>query len=101
MLRRLEYRCGLGQCGVRVDQLGRSVNGAAGLAGVAILVFGVAARAFALDVAIGQEHALDGVIELFDGARVVETGCLEARSEERRVGKECVSTCRSRRWPYL
>src|SRR3546814_18988184 len=22
-----------------------------------------------------------------------------ARSEERRVGKECVSTCRSRRWP--
>src|SRR3546814_19673692 len=22
------------------------------------------------------------------------------RSEERRVGKECVSTCRSRRWPY-
>src|SRR3546814_17975986 len=23
------------------------------------------------------------------------------RSEERRVGKECVSTCRSRRWPDL
>src|SRR3546814_6480539 len=23
------------------------------------------------------------------------------RSEERRVGKECVSTCRSRRWPSL
>src|SRR3546814_4522580 len=23
------------------------------------------------------------------------------RSEERRVGKECVSTCRSRGWPYL
>src|SRR3546814_18969500 len=22
------------------------------------------------------------------------------RSEERRVGKECVSTCRYRRWPY-
>src|SRR3546814_11415210 len=22
------------------------------------------------------------------------------RSEERRVGKECVSTCRTRRWPY-
>src|SRR3546814_17580251 len=27
-----------------------------------------------------------------------ETG---GRSEERRVGKECVSTCRSRWWPYL
>src|SRR3546814_4029976 len=24
----------------------------------------------------------------------------KARSEERRVGKECVSTCRSRWWPY-
>src|SRR3546814_12608901 len=26
---------------------------------------------------------------------------LVVRSEERRVGKECVSTCRSRGWPYL
>src|SRR3546814_3348937 len=26
--------------------------------------------------------------------------CREARSEERRVGKECVSTCRSRWSPY-
>src|SRR3546814_15422660 len=25
---------------------------------------------------------------------------VEVRSEERRVGKECVSTCRSRWWPY-
>src|SRR3546814_16321540 len=24
----------------------------------------------------------------------------DTRSEERRVGKECVSTCRSRWWPY-
>src|SRR3546814_13423202 len=24
----------------------------------------------------------------------------QKRSEERRVGKECVSTCRSRWWPY-
>src|SRR3546814_19620498 len=28
------------------------------------------------------------------------TGDLPKRSEERRVGKECVSTCRSRRLPY-
>src|SRR3546814_11943238 len=27
-------------------------------------------------------------------------GRMSARSEERRVGKECVSTCRSRWWPY-
>src|SRR3546814_19285070 len=26
--------------------------------------------------------------------------CGAVRSEERRVGKECVSTCRSRWWPY-
>src|SRR3546814_18687968 len=30
---------------------------------------------------------------------IVQLGC--ARSEERRVGKECVSKCRSRWWPYL
>src|SRR3546814_20144994 len=33
-----------------------------------------------------------------DGVVVVEQ--LLERSEERRVGKECVSTCRSRWWPY-
>src|SRR3546814_15656731 len=33
---------------------------------------------------------------LSDPARAVASG----RSEERRVGKECVSTCRSRRSPY-
>src|SRR3546814_20155183 len=27
-------------------------------------------------------------------------GEMPPRSEERRVGKECVSTCRSRWWPY-
>src|SRR3546814_17096934 len=26
---------------------------------------------------------------------------LRERSEERRVGKECVSTCRARGWPYI
>src|SRR3546814_6708365 len=36
--------------------------------------------------------------------RIVDLGCgfgkSTWRSEERRVGKECVSTCRSRWWPY-
>src|SRR3546814_11547320 len=32
-----------------------------------------------------------------DGARTLRDEC---RSEERRVGKECVSTCSSRRSPY-
>src|SRR3546814_14412620 len=29
-----------------------------------------------------------------------EGKALNGRSQERRVGKECVSTCRSRWWPY-
>src|SRR3546814_21171301 len=33
-------------------------------------------------------------------ARIIEKGGFPARSEERRVGKECVSTCRSRWAPY-
>src|SRR3546814_8821900 len=33
--------------------------------------------------------------------RIVSVGMFEHRSEERRVGKECVSTCRSRWSQYL
>src|SRR3546814_17134510 len=36
--------------------------------------------------------------EMQDAVRVVRTDLI--RSEERRVGKECVSTCRSRWSPY-
>src|SRR3546814_17181644 len=32
--------------------------------------------------------------------RVFDEQRIEERSEERRGGKECVSTCRSRWWPY-
>src|SRR3546814_15033227 len=38
--------------------------------------------------------ALDSDVPVTAAVRVVD------RSEERRVGKECVSTCRSRWWPY-
>src|SRR3546814_3940345 len=37
-------------------------------------------------------------IQHFAGGEIVPA--LQARSEERRVGKECVSTCRSRWSPY-
>src|SRR3546814_2294456 len=40
-----------------------------------------------------RAHLVDGGIEV-----LVDD---DVRSEERRVGKECVSTCRSRWWPYL
>src|SRR3546814_2909062 len=57
--------------------------------------------------AAGDQHAVDGVVgdPLRDrGAQAVavvgEQGACVQRSEERRVGKECVSTCRSRWSPY-
>src|SRR3546814_18510655 len=34
------------------------------------------------------------------GAAEAALAAPDARSEERRVGEECVSTCRSRWWPY-
>src|SRR3546814_19956255 len=39
---------------------------------------------------LNPSPALTGLLEVFGGHR---------RSEERRVGKECVSTCRSGWWP--
>src|SRR3546814_19476228 len=45
-------------------------------------------------------------IDIITGAELLEKGTadmndlLRTRSEERRVGKECVSTCRSRGSPY-
>src|SRR3546814_7649042 len=41
--------------------------------------------------------AQDGLVQ---SAKLAALGQMSARSEERRVGKECVSTCRSRWSPY-
>src|SRR3546814_15487349 len=65
----------------------------------------------ALGVA-GKKNALGAEVEAHDDAVAVRVGIIfrvaveeahpraVARSEERRVGKECVSTCRSRWAPY-
>ncbi|MNS74617.1 hypothetical protein D3C72_1080990 [compost metagenome] len=66
---RLQHGRGAGQGRIRVDEFGGRIDGAANLAGIAVLVLGVALGAFALDVAVGQEHALDRIVELLDGAR--------------------------------
>src|SRR3546814_7682947 len=42
-----------------------------------------------------REREVDAVVNTDTGQRVKQS-----RSEERRVGKECVSTCRSRWSPY-
>src|SRR3546814_19315573 len=48
------------------------------------------------ELPVGEEVPVDESA-CFGAASVVRTG---DRSEERRVGKECVSTCRSRWSPY-
>src|SRR5690606_29927837 len=53
------------------------VDRAADLARVAVLVGRAASRAFPLDVAISQEHALDRIVELLDLATIDEAGLLE------------------------
>src|SRR3546814_14466029 len=50
-----------------------------------------------------QHQKIEDIFEADREARHVASGILERvhnRSEERRVGKECVSTCRSRWSPY-
>ena len=57
-----------GKGGVGVDEVGWGVGGAADFAVVAVLVFAVAFRAFALDEAVGQEKLFFRVKKLRDGA---------------------------------
>src|SRR3546814_12405439 len=58
---------------------------------------GERAQAFAAALGQGAHAALD-VAEL--AAKLARAQHHKERSEERRVGKECVSTCRSRWSPY-
>src|SRR3546814_12550521 len=55
--------------------------------------------AFALDHEVGI-HAFGGQVHPGVAEFAVLRNAEAARSEERRVGKECVSTCRSRWSPY-
>src|SRR3546814_5704692 len=47
------------------------------------------------NVTLGAAY-LQSVIERFDGHYILAIAAYNARSEDRRVGKECVRTCRSR-----
>src|SRR3546814_3001667 len=52
---------------------------------------------------LAERHAmLSRAVDAFvaDGPDIAEELTWQMRSAERRVGKECVSTCRSRRAPY-
>src|SRR3546814_18231304 len=65
---------------------------------------------FPEDAVSATELMKNGDIAMYQ-AKVADKNCfrfysramdqaVERRSEERRGGKECVSTCRSRGWPY-
>ena len=59
-----QNRCRARQRRIRIAQFGRRIDRAARLTGVAVLILGAALGAFALDEAVGQEHALLRVEEL-------------------------------------
>ncbi len=71
-----------GDGGHGILQLGRRVGRAAGLAGVAVLVGGAAARALALDEAVRQEHRLHRVVGLGDGAGGDVAGVAQTRVDQ-------------------
>src|SRR3546814_10353348 len=52
------------------------------------------------NVSIWQICSALGVMKMEAGRAVIIAYTMPLRSEERRVGKECVSTCRSRWSPY-
>src|SRR3546814_4253457 len=73
---------------------------------ICALVTGVQTCALPICLAIrelvpdGEEAAARDFLAWLVGAGILPQYILYARSEERRVGKECVSTCRSRWSPY-
>ena len=77
MFRFLHHRRRARQGRFRILQVGRRIHRAAAFAVVAVLIGRATARAFALDVAVGQEHRFDRVEKLLDGALFNEAGGLE------------------------
>jgi hypothetical protein len=73
-----QLRPGAGNRRIGVLQLVGRVRRTAALAVVTVLVMGTAFRTFTLDEAIRQEHLLDRVVILLDGARLDQAGRLQA-----------------------
>src|SRR3546814_13774507 len=67
-----------------------------------VVIFGDVARADATRRQHADEAQHRALDQMDRGRfqRLHEAARQADRSEERRVGKECVSTCRSRWWPY-
>ena len=77
-----QFRCRAREHRARVLEIGRRVRRTAVLAVVAVLVRRAAVRADALDVAVGQEHLPQWVVQLADRTRGDVAAGLEARIDE-------------------
>src|SRR3546814_13735856 len=96
-------RTGSGETLVRTLSLTASRRGQAGVEALWIRWVGPLGlvwkqRKFPLDGMINIVPSLRAVTD--EGSRLFQRNSWFGRSEERRVGKECVSTCRSRWSPY-
>ena len=94
MLGRFAHRLRARECGVGIAQFRSGVDARAVLAGVAVLVLGAAYRTFALDIAIGKEHALHRIVELLYGLRVHEPGGLQLSEDVLRQLRVLGRVCR-------
>ena len=74
----LQHRLRAGKRRVRIDEIGGRIDDAAHLAGVGVLILRMAVGTFALDVAVRQEHALDGIVKLLDRLDVDEPGLFQS-----------------------
>src|SRR3546814_16579760 len=98
MMRKLAVALALASTVLASPSLARDKSWYVGVEGGAMIVediefdVGEASKATVVDSNYGYD--VDGTVGYDFGAFRVE------RSEERRVGKECVSTCRSRWAPY-
>src|SRR3546814_17322054 len=63
----------------------------------AVQPHGVAAPGIGVHLSVGMGEVEDAALAEHD---IVVQVAADARSEERRGGKECVSECKSRWWPY-
>src|SRR3546814_16454085 len=81
---------------------GRAISGSqtSGDALVARLLQTLVADPDAVDTGADLRIQLYRMVHDNFGVAAEEAAADEERSEERRVGKECVSQCRSRWWPY-
>ena len=98
MIRAFQDGTAVGEGGIRLNQVRRGVHRATDLAGISILVLGMTFGTLALDVAVGQEHALDWVKKLFDRSRFNQAFGAQLAVD---ILRQLVVFCRVRRVPVV